>query len=223
MGERSLCMKSMKLLLQTLVCLLLVAVCAVASASEAVNCYWQLDEVRVETFSDPSGLNAEVAVSAEALSGLSIPEMIDAMRGENAMSMRVVRSETGKRSSRTAEAAYTYSAVPALVPGAAAARLSFTADTQAEPASYYLYGTLAAGGHQVARMRGDGAWVLRTFFRRKAIPGTERTMTVSLREMNEQASARVTYAYKACPGGWSPWHSRPWTWRSRGRKSIHPG
>ena len=69
MGERSLSMKSMKLLLQTLVCMLLVAVCATASASEAVNCYWQLDEVRVETFSTQSdGCDAQVSVSAEPLS-----------------------------------------------------------------------------------------------------------------------------------------------------------
>ena len=190
-------MKSMKLLLQTLVCMLLVAVCATASASEAVNCYWQLDEVRVETFSTQSdGCDAQVSVSAEPLSGLTIPEMIDSLRGDNAMNMQVVR----KKTERTAQAAYTYSTIPALVPGAAAARVSFTADTAADEGSYYLYGTMAAGGSQVARMRGDGAWVLRTFFPRKAVPGTEREMSVSLREMNELATARVIYVYKACPG-----------------------
>ena len=83
MGERSLCMKSMKLLLQTLVCMLLVAVCAFASAEAAVNCYWQLDEVRVETFAENNGCDADITVSAEPLSGLSIPEMISSLRGSN--------------------------------------------------------------------------------------------------------------------------------------------
>ncbi|MBR6561536.1 MAG: hypothetical protein IKK78_00835, partial [Oscillospiraceae bacterium] len=189
-------MKSMKLLLQTLVCMLLVAVCAFASAEAAVNCYWQLDEVRVETFAENNGCDADITVSAEPLSGLSIPEMISSLRGNNTMSMEVVRTKTDRR----AAAEYTYSTVPALVPGAAAARISFTADTQAEDGSYYLYTTLAAGSSQVARMRGNGAWVLRTFFPRQAVPGAEREMTVTLREYNGLATARVVYAYKACPG-----------------------
>ena len=51
-------MKFMKLLLQTLACMLLIAVCASACAQEAVNCYWQLDAVRVETFAEESGCDA---------------------------------------------------------------------------------------------------------------------------------------------------------------------
>jgi hypothetical protein len=163
-------MKSVKLLLHVLVCLLLCAVCALGAADDSVvNCYWQLEEVLVETLTAEGGCESSVLASAQPLSGLSVEEMIAAMRGENTLSLSATRKANG----RSAKADYTYSTVPALVPGSAAARLSVTAATQSEENSYYLYSTIGATNSASTRMRGNGAWVLRTYFPRQAVPGTQ--------------------------------------------------
>ena len=190
-------MKSVKLLLHVLVCLLLCAVCTLGAADDSVvNCYWQLEEVLVETLTAEGGCESSVLASAQPLSGLSVEEMIAAMRGENTLSLSATRKSNG----RSAKADYTYSTVPALVPGSAAARLSVTAATQSEENSYYLYSTIGATNSASTRMRGNGAWVLRTSFPRQAGPGTQRALTVSLKEYNGFASVTVRYVYEACPG-----------------------
>ena len=190
-------MKSVKLLLHVLVCLLLCAVCTLGAADDSVvNCYWQLEEVLVETLTAEGGCESSVLASAQPLSGLSVEEMIAAMRGENTLSLSATRKANG----RSAKADYTYSTVPALVPGSAAARLSVTAATQSEENSYYLYSTIGATNSASTRMRGNGAWVLRTYFPRQAMPGTQRVLTVSLKEYNGFARVTVRYVYEACPG-----------------------
>ena len=189
-------MNSLKRLILAFAAMLLVCLCAVGAADSAVNCYWQLDAVEVDAFASDKLGSPEALASAKTLSGLDVEEMIAALRGENTLSLGMTRVGNGK----TAKAAYTYSTVPALVPGAAAARLNVTAETSAEGGSYYLYSTINAASRQVARVRGNGAWVVRTFFPRQATPGQSRVLSLYAKESNDLARVRVNYVYKAVPG-----------------------
>ena len=188
----------LKSLLMFLALALTLLLCATAAAdgATAVNCYWQLEEVRVETAaSDRAG--APVATTdALPVSGLSAAQMVERMRGTSTLSLGLTRVSNGSR----AEAEYTVSSAPALIPGAAAARLSLSAATDCEDNSYYLYATVNAGGHQIVRVRGNGAWVVRAFFPRQAVPGATRTLSMTAREINDLASVRIVYVYRAMPG-----------------------
>ena len=188
----------LKLLIQTLVFVLLVAVCAAAAADgvSPVNCYWQLEKVEVDTAASDRVGAASATTSIEPLSGLDVEAMMDALRGDHIIALSLDRDSTGKH----AQAGFVYSTVPALVPGAAAARLNIAADTHVEDDCFYLYSTVNAGGSQIARVRGTGAWVVRTFFPRQAVPGAKRTLSLIAREHNELAQVRVNYVYTACPG-----------------------
>jgi len=190
--------KTLKHFAFTFVFVLLAAfgVCGLAQSEAPVNCYWQLDEIVVETTASERTGAASALTDVTPVSGLDIEEMIDALRGAHSFSLDLDRESTGKH----AHADFSYTTVPALVPGAAAARLSITANTQVEDNCFYLYSTVNAGGSQVARVRGNGAWVVRTFFPRQAVPGTVRTLGLTAKEYNGLAQARVTYRYVACPG-----------------------
>ena len=175
---------------------LMLCVTAAADGTQAVNCYWQLEEVRVETAASDRAGDAVTKTDALPVSGLSAAQMVEQMRGTQTLSLGLTRLSSDSR----AEAQYTVSSAPALIPGAAAARLSLSAATDCEANSYYLYATVNAGGSQIVRVRGNGAWVVRAFFPRQAVPGTTRTLSVNAKEINGLASVRILYIYRAMPG-----------------------
>ena len=108
---------------------LLVFSCTCALADD-VPVYWQLESIEVTT----SASNSYGPVAAETdvvpFSGTDAREMIEAVRDVSSISLDVSRASTGS----SAHADYTYSGVPALVPGAACASLTLTADTKAADA-----------------------------------------------------------------------------------------
>ena len=175
---------------------LMLCVTAAADGTQAVNCYWQLEEVRVETAASDRAGDIVAQTDALPVSGLSAAQMVEQMRGTHTLSLGLTRLSSDSR----AEAQYTVSSAPALIPGAAAARLSLSAATDCEANSYYLYATVNAGGSQIVRVRGNGAWVVRAFFPRQAVPGTTRTLSVNAKEINGLASVRILYIYRAMPG-----------------------
>ncbi|MBP3657276.1 MAG: hypothetical protein J6K32_11345, partial [Clostridia bacterium] len=184
-------MKPFARLLALLMLVLMLPACGLA-AQEAVNCYWQLDSVSSAV---DAGHGQGSAVTPE-VSGLSAAEMTEAVRGESSMQLSLQRPGTGAG----AQAEYTFSGMPAVVPGSARARLSVCAATRSEPASYYLYMTIFAEKQYIARVRGTGAWVMSIPFPRRAVPGETRTVTLHAREYNGRASVKTTYVYRACPG-----------------------
>ncbi len=184
--------KNFVLILALLLCLL----GAEAAAEEAVNCYWQLERVQVETVASQRLGFSKAQTDVQPVEGLTAAQMVQYVRGTRTLSLQMTREANGSQ----AQATFTYGGVPALIPGAAAARLSLTAVTDCQDNSYYLYCTVNAGGNQILRLRGRGAWVARAFFPRKAVPGAERTLSVYAREMNGLASVRVAYVYRAMPG-----------------------
>ena len=176
--------------------MLLLCACAAADSTAAVNCYWQLEEVRVETTASDRAGDIVATTDALPVSGLSAAQMVERMRGTHTLSLGLTRVSNGSR----AEAEYTVSSAPALIPGAACARLSLSAATDCEDNSYYLYATVNAGGRQIVRVRGNGAWVVRAFFPRQAVPGATRTLSMTAREINGLASVRILCVYRAMLG-----------------------
>ena len=186
----------MKRILCLIVLLGLLLASGAAMADDTVPCFWQLEAV--ETASGASDRYGPAAAASDIapLSGLDAAAMTQAVRGVRTLSLDVTRASNGAR----AHADYTLSGVPALVPGCAYARLTLTAATDCQAQSFYLYTTLSAGGSHALRVRGNGAWVHRVFFPRKAVPGTERRIRLVSREMHDLARTEVTYVYRAHAG-----------------------
>ena len=121
-------------------CAVLISLWACALADD-VPVYWQLERVLVETAAQSSYGPASAQTNAVSLETTDVREMIEAIRSEGTAALSVSRASRD----RHANAAYTFSGVPALVPGAASARLTLTAQTQADEDSFYgfLAGILA--------------------------------------------------------------------------------
>lgn len=185
-----------KALVGLLLCVLLVACAVCGLAQGETGVYWQLEEIAVSSYAaTPYGVAYATTNQASAL--LTDPvEMMDFIRGERTISMGLDRTTTGSRT----DATYTISGFPVLVPGAAYARLSVTADTDADEGSYYLYCTVDAARERVSRLRGDAASVVRVRFSRKAVPGESRTIVIRGRELNTLADVTLTYTYCAHAG-----------------------
>ena len=167
-----------------------------ASAQEAVGVYWQLEEVAVSSFASSPYGDAYAQTSQQPLSISDAPEMVKAIRGDRTLSLGIERASTERR----ADATYTVSGFPALIPGAASARLSIAAETASDEHSHYLYCTVHAENKRVSRIRGNGAWVVRVPFPRVAVPGETRTIAIRGRELNEYAEVMTTYTYRAHAG-----------------------
>ena len=90
--------------------------------------------------------------------------------------------------------------MPAVVPGAASARLTITANTKADEHSFYLYSSILVDGRRVLRVRDTGAWVQRVYFPHTAPEGTVQRITLDAREIHDLARTQVTYVYRAHPG-----------------------
>ena len=186
----------MKHILRVLALCLLLALPACALASGLTSCYWQLEAVEVETLTSDAYGPASAQTSAQALSETDPARMTELVRGAKSVNLDVTRAAGGYN----AHADYTLSGVPALVPGAACARLTVTAYTQAEEHSFYLYSSILVNGRRTLRVRDTGAWVHRVYFPRKAVPGDEQRVTFDSREIHELARTRTTYVYRAHEG-----------------------
>ena len=173
----------MKSILRILVLCALLASLAVSALADDVPVYWQLESIQVTTSTENRFGPAEAATDVTAISTDDVREMIEAVRSESSMAVGASRASTD----RHAHADYTVSGVPALVPGAASARLTLTANTAADPDSFYLYGTVDVNGKRTLRFRNTGAWVHRVGFPRTAEAGAVRSMTITGQEIHDFA------------------------------------
>ncbi|MDO5299427.1 MAG: hypothetical protein Q4F18_08350, partial [Clostridia bacterium] len=170
--------------------------CGAASANEAVNCYWLLESIETETSSSDRYGPAQAKTDIAPADGLDAAGMTEAVRGVRSLTLDVTRLSGGFN----AHADYTFSGIPAAVPGAASARLTITAATRSEARSFYLYASIFVNSHRVLRVRDTGAWVQRVFFPRKAVPGDTQTIELCAREAHDLASVHITYVYRAYAG-----------------------
>ena len=92
----------LKPLMKFLALALMLLLCATAAADGAapVSCYWQLDEVRVETAASDRAEQALAQTDAQPLSGLSAGEMVRMMRGTRSLSLGLTRGSNGARAGR---------------------------------------------------------------------------------------------------------------------------
>lgn len=186
--------------MKRLFCLLLLFLLLLPSfafAKESAQpCYWLLTDVRTEkSASQPYG-DASADASVTELSSLTPEEMLRAMEETHVFNLSASREQTGA----AADSEYTLYGMPALVPGAACARLSLTAATSEDPGSFYLYTNLYANNARILRARGNGAWVVRIPFPRRAISGATRTIVLDSRELHGFAKVKAVYTYTAVAG-----------------------
>ena len=180
-----------------LLLLFLLLLPAFALAKESAQpCYWLLTDVHTErSASQPYG-DASAEDNVTALSSLLPDEMLQAMEETHVFRLSASREQTGA----SARSEYTLSGMPALVPGAACARLSLTATTSEDRGSFYLYTSLYADNARIVRARGNGAWVIRVPFPRKAVSGATRAIVLDSREIHGFANVKAVYTYTAVPG-----------------------
>ncbi|MBR5560703.1 MAG: hypothetical protein IKU73_04745, partial [Clostridia bacterium] len=186
----------MKSILRVLVLCLLVVFASAALADDAASCYWLLEEIRVESLTSDAYGPASAETDVQPVSGLKPAAMTEAVRGMRSFELDVTRAAGGQN----AHAEYTLSGMPAVVPGAASARMTITASTSADEDSFYLYSAIFAGQYRTLRVRGTGAWVHRVRFPRTAESGSEQTVSFVAREIHDLARTEVTYVYRAHPG-----------------------
>ena len=186
----------MKNILRVLALCLLLAVPAFALAAGEVSCYWQLEAIEVSnSVSDAYG-PAAAQTDAQSLTQSDPAAMTELVRGVKHVTLDVTRANGGYN----AHGEYTLSGVPAVVPGAASARLTITANTKAEEHSFYLYASILVDGRRALRVRDTGAWVHRVYFPRTAPDGATQRITLDAREIHDLARTQVTYVYRAHPG-----------------------
>ena len=185
----------MKNILRVLALCLLLAIPACALASGA-SCYWQLEAIEVG--SETSGVYGPAIVTTDVQPAQeSDPaKMTEIVRGVRHVTLDVTRSTGGYN----AHGEYTISGAPAVVPGAASARLTVTANTAADEHSFYLYSSIYVDGSRTLRVRDTGAWVHRVYFPRTAQEGAVQRITLDSREIHDLARTKVTYVYRAHPG-----------------------
>ena len=174
---------------------LLVLFCTCALADD-VPVYWQLERIEVSASTANSYGPAAAETDVVAFESADAREMIETVRDVSTIQLDVSRSTTGTN----AHADYTFSGVPALVPGSACARLTLTADTTTNDDSLYLYTSVYVDGSRTLRIRNTGAWVHRVYFPRTSEEGTVRKVEIFSRESHEKAAVRVVYTYTAHPG-----------------------
>ena len=185
----------MKNILRVLALCLLLAIPACALASGA-SCYWQLEAIEVG--SETSGVYgpATVATDAQPVQEIDPAKMTEIVRGPRHVTLDVTRTTGGYN----AHGEYTISGAPAVVPGAASARLTVTANTAADEHSFYLYSSIYVDGSRTLRVRDTGAWVHRVYFPHTAEAGAEQRITFDSREIHGYAHSKITYVYRAHPG-----------------------
>ena len=186
----------MKNILRILALCLLLAIPACALAAGEVSCYWQLEAIEVEnTLSDAYG-PALAQTDVKPVTENDPAKMTEIVRGVKNVTLDVTRANGGYN----AHGEYTLSGVPAVVPGAACARLTITSSTKADEHSFYLYSSILVDGSRTLRVRDTGAWVHRVYFPRTAQEGAVQRITLDSREIHDLARTKVTYVYRAHPG-----------------------
>jgi len=186
----------MKSILRVLVLCLLVLFASAALADDAASCYWLLEEIRVDTLTSDAYGPASARTDVEPVSGLTPSAMNEAVRGVRSFELDVTRAAGGQN----AHAEYTLAGMPAVVPGAASARMTVTASTAADEDSFYLYSAIYAGQRRTLRVRGTGAWVHRVYFPLTAKNGSEQVVSFVAREIHDLSRVDVSYVYRAYPG-----------------------
>ena len=183
-----------------LLLLVLMALCALLpaqglGASDEKDCYWQLEAVGVSTSSDPEHI-ARIGTDFPSLSGLTLEEAADAMRGDHMLYINLSQYADSPR----AQAVYTLRDVAPIVPGGASMPLSVTGDVRAPKYSFYIYAIIYSGDERVDRMRHSGAWVIPVPFPKKAVPGETHEVHVIAHEYEDLARVEVTLTYRAHAG-----------------------
>lgn len=143
----------MKAIVRMLILALLLLGFSTALGETAVNCYWQLEAVEVSSRTLERYGPAQAGTDAEPLLLDDPAAMMEAVCGGHTLSLLLERETT----SRSAQAQYTLGGMPALIPGAACARLDIASSTRSDEQSFYLYLTADADGSRLARIRGTGA------------------------------------------------------------------
>ena len=186
----------MKNILRVLAAVLLLILPACAMAAGETSCYWQLEAIEVDSSVSTAYGPAMAETDAAAVAESDPVRMTEIVRGVRHMTLDVTRENGGYN----AHGEYTLAGVPAVVPGAASARLTITANTKAEDHSFYLYSSILVDGRRTLRVRDTGAWVHRVYFPRTAQDGAVQRVTVDSREIHDLARTQVTYVYRAHPG-----------------------
>ncbi|MBQ2989766.1 MAG: hypothetical protein IJD60_00560, partial [Clostridia bacterium] len=186
----------MKNILRILALCLLLALPACALAAGETSCYWQLEAIEVEHALSQAYGPATAETDVQNVNETDPAVMTEIVRGVKHVTLDVTRENGGYN----AHGEYTLAGVPAVVPGAASARLTITANTKADEHSFYLYSSILVDGRRTLRVRETGAWVHRVYFPRVAPQGAVQRITLDSREIHDFARTQVTYVYRAHPG-----------------------